>query len=62
MYKVTCCINQCRKSDDTFKDGNGNPYVCCKITQNICLSQRWCTEQQKYIVSERAVTICKNYK
>lgn len=62
MYKVTCCANQCRKSSDKFKDSNGYQFVCCNISQDLCLSQRWCSEQQKYIVSEHADKLCKNYR
>ena len=61
MYRINCCTYQCRKSGEGTKDDNGNSYVFCRLTQKLCVSQRWCPEQQKYIVSERAKSICKNY-
>ena len=62
MYKVTYCANQCKKSGDDTKDSDGHSYVFCKLSQKPCVSQRWCPEQQKYIVSERANSVCKNYR
>lgn len=60
MYKVTHCVNQCRKSGKT--DSNDHPYVFCKEKQKVCIAQRWCPEQLKYIISERAKSICGSYR
>lgn len=62
MYKVTCCANQCRKSGNGTKDSDGNSYIFCKLSKAKCISQRWCPEQQKYIISERANLGCKNFR
>lgn len=62
MYKITNCSNQMFKVEDKYKDSNGQRYVCCRLTKELCCAQRWCPEQEKYIVSERAKNICKNYK
>ena len=60
-YIPTCCQHQCKKSDENSKDVNGRAYVFCRLTNELCVAQRWCPEQQKYIVSERAINICKKY-
>lgn len=62
MYNITCCINQMKKRDERFSDCNGNMRICCRLTKELCVAQRWCPEQEKYIISERAKNICKNYK
>lgn len=61
-YIQTCCVNQTRKSGENSKDNSGYPYIYCKITDKMCVAQRWCPEQRKHIVSERANKICKYYK
>lgn len=61
-YVTTYCINQCRKTGEGTKDDNGKPYIFCKLTGELCVAQRWCPEQEKHIVSERAKNICKNYE
>lgn len=61
-YVITYCGNQCRKSGEDSKDTCGYPYIFCRITNKMCTAQRWCPEQEKYIVSERANKTCKNYK
>lgn len=58
----THCVNQYRKSGEETKDNNGNSYIFCKKTRGLCFAQRWCPEQNKYIISERANKVCKNYK
>ena len=61
-YRTTYCGNQTRKAGNVSKDENGYPYIYCKITNALCVAQRWCPEQHKHIISERANRICKNYK
>lgn len=61
-YIPTCCKNQYKKTGDSSKDNNGNSYIFCRKTQQMCFAQRWCPEQKKYIISERANKICKNYE
>lgn len=60
-YIPTCCKNQCRKTGEDAKDENGYPYIYCRLTKELCIAQRWCPEQQKHIISERARNICKKY-
>lgn len=62
MYTVTFCSNQMCRAGKQYADDNNQKYVCCKVTKELCVAQRWCPEQQKYIVSERAKNICKNFK
>ena len=61
-YIATSCINEKYKSGEEYKDTQGNRRICCRLDNNLCIAQRWCTKQKKYIISERAKDICKNYK
>ena len=61
-YVTTYCQYEKYKAGNQFKDEQGNKRVCCCLNNDICIAQRWCPEQEKYIVSERAKKICKNYK
>jgi len=54
------CKNQ--YSSSNFKDETGKKFVMCQITKTPCTSQRFCSEVNKYIVSEKAEKYCKNYK
>lgn len=61
-YVTTYCQYEKYKVGSQFKDEQGNKRVCCQLSNDICIAQRWCPEQQKYIISERAKNICKDYK
>ena len=61
-HVTTYCKNQSRRSGDKSKDNNGYAYIFCRLNKEMCIAQRWCPEQQKYIVSERACKICKKYE
>lgn len=58
----TYCKYQCRKSGSEFTDNNGYSYIYCRKSQELCIAQRWCSEQEKYIISERANKTCRNYE
>lgn len=62
MAAVTYCRNSCRRTGENSKDNNGCAYVFCKITGQMCVAQRWCSEKQKHIISERAGKICKKFE
>lgn len=62
MYNITFCSNQMKRSGDKYKDINGYSHIYCKLTKELCIAQRFCPEQDKYIISERAKNICKNYR
>lgn len=62
MYIHTYCRNQKRKSGENTRDENNCPYIFCKLTDEICVAQRWCPEQKKHIISERAKNICKKFE
>jgi hypothetical protein len=51
-----------KRSGDKYKDINGYSHIYCKLTKELCIAQRFCPEQDKYIISERAKNICKNYR
>lgn len=53
------CINAYKNSK--HKDENGEQLVVCQKTGDICIAQRYCTNESKYIVSERANVYCKDY-
>ena len=61
-YIATYCRNQKTKNGEQFIDAQGNKRICCCLNNDICIAQRWCPEQNQYIVSEREKNICKNYK
>ena len=61
-HLATYCRNEKYKIGDQYKDAQGNRRVCCCLNNDVCIAQRWCPEQNQYIVSERAKNICKNYK
>lgn len=57
---VYLCRHQMSKSD--VVDEKGNKYIYCRKTNGICIGQRFCPEQQRYIISERVKNICRDYE
>ena len=45
-----------------FKDEQKHKQIYCSKNQCLCNAQRYCTEQGKWLVSERAKYICKDFK
>jgi len=45
-----------------YKDELNQKQIYCSKNQCLCYGQRYCTEQHKWIVSERAKYICKDFK
>lgn len=43
-------------------DEKGNKYIYCGKTNSICIGQRFCPDQQRYIISERVKNICRDYE
>lgn len=61
-YIITCCEYEKYKVGEKFKDKQGNKRVCCQLSNDVCIAQRWCPAQKKYVINERAKDICKDYK
>ncbi len=60
-YRITFCPYQSRRSGEGTSDDSGNAYIFCGKTGEKCIAQRWCPEQGKFVISERAGSICKYY-
>lgn len=43
-------------------EATGKKFVYCYKNKCKCICQRFCTEQQEYIVSEQAKSYCKDFK
>lgn len=57
---ATFCGNSYRSSK--HKDNVGKKILMCGITKQECVAQRFCTEKDDYIISERVDKTCRNYK
>lgn len=60
---VTYCSNMIYKRTQEAYDEVLKMYrITCIKTGEICKSQRYCGEKNKYIISEQANSYCSNYK
>lgn len=53
------CINAYRSPKHT--DEQGRKMIVCQLTKALCIAQRYCTNDNQYVVSENANRYCKNY-
>ena len=54
------CVNAYKNAQNV--DETGKKIILCQKTKQPCVAQRYCGEQNNYIVSENANKVCKNYK
>ena len=54
------CKYQSYKKD--FKDNQNIKQLYCSKNKCLCCGQRYCVKQQRYIISERVKSICKDFE
>ncbi|MCI9627332.1 MAG: hypothetical protein HFI90_11215 [Clostridia bacterium] len=56
------CQYQQWKNREEYRDSSGKTRISCRKTGQLCHCQRWCKQEEKYVISDHPARYCKYYK